>query len=173
MALSNQSRARRDEPEKALIGPQREARRGRKNVEQAPAPGRMFVVGRVLNPEGKPVPNATVMVAARAKALGSDHELEQHGQSHGGGTGNHRWLGVVSPRRTPSFPLQVMIMFGAVALAPGFGAAWVDLDPDAGQPKGDITLRPEQVIQGRLFDVQGRPAAGVEVRFMHGPRRPP
>ena len=32
-----------------------------------------------------------------------------------------------------------------------------DLDPDADQPAADITLRPEQVIQGRLFDVQGRP----------------
>ncbi len=47
--------------------------------------------------------------------------------------------------------------------SPGYGAAWIDLDPDADQPRGEITLRPEQVIQGRLFDVQGRPARGVEV----------
>ncbi len=51
--------------------------------------------------------------------------------------------------------------FGAVALAPGYGAAWVALDPDDFQPTADITLRPEQVIHGRLFDLQGRPVPGV------------
>ena len=47
--------------------------------------------------------------------------------------------------------------FGAVAIAPGYGAGWVELDPDADQPAADIALRPEQVIEGRLFDVNGRP----------------
>ena len=37
-----------------------------------PAPGRMFVVGRVLDPQGKPVPNASVMVYARFTALQLD-----------------------------------------------------------------------------------------------------
>jgi hypothetical protein len=62
-------------------------------------------------------------------------------------------------RTTTSRHYQV----GAVAIAPGYGAGWVELDPDAGQPAADITLRPEQVIRGRLFDVQGRPAQGVDV----------
>ncbi len=35
------------------------------DTSQTPAPGRMFVVGRVLNPRGNPVPGATVMVHAR------------------------------------------------------------------------------------------------------------
>ena len=39
------------------------------------------------------------------------------------------------------------------------------LDPDADQPRGDVSLPREQVIHGRLFDLQGRPAAGVEVRI--------
>ena len=34
---------------------------------EVPGPGRMFVTGRVLDPQGKPVPNATVMVNARIK----------------------------------------------------------------------------------------------------------
>ena len=51
----------------------------------------------------------------------------------------------------------------AIALAPGYGVGWVDVDPDDDQPAADISLRPEQVIQGRLFDLQGRPAQGVAV----------
>ena len=53
--------------------------------------------------------------------------------------------------------------FGAVAIAPGYGAGWIELDPDADRPAADITLRPEHVIQGRLFDLQGRPVAGVTI----------
>ena len=53
--------------------------------------------------------------------------------------------------------------FGAIALAPGHGGGWVELDPDDDQPSADITLRPEQVIQGRLFDLAGRPVPGVTV----------
>ena len=34
---------------------------------------------------------------------------------------------------------------------------------DANQPEAEIRLQPEQVIQGRLFDLQGRPAQSVTV----------
>ena len=54
-------------------------------------------------------------------------------------------------------------MIGAVALAPGFGVGWIDLDIDAELPTAEITLRPEQVIEGRLFDVTGQVAQGVRV----------
>ena len=35
------------------------------DANSKPAPGRMFVVGRVLDPNGKPVPRATVAVYAQ------------------------------------------------------------------------------------------------------------
>ena len=50
-----------------------------------------------------------------------------------------------------------------IALAPGYGIGWTRFDPDAQEPAADIVLRPEQVIEGRLHDVQGRPAQGVVV----------
>ena len=40
------------------------------DANSKPAPGRMFVVGRVLDPNGKPVPGATVAVHARSLTLG-------------------------------------------------------------------------------------------------------
>ena len=126
-----------------------------------PAPGRMFVVGRVLDPQGKPVPGATVTASARDKfsetviALTRPF-LTEIGHVNADGSGKFR---VDAPRTSSSRNGAFM----AIALAPGFGLGWVKIDPDAGQPAADITLQSEQVIQGRLFDVQGRPAAGVAV----------
>ena len=62
--------------------------------------------------------------------------------------------------------------FGAVALAPGYGAGWVELDPDDDQPTADISLRPEQVIHGRLFDLQGRPVPDVTLSVSSIHREP-
>jgi hypothetical protein len=64
---------------------------------------------------------------------------------------------------------------GIAALAPAYGVGWAALDVDAGVPSAEITLRPEQVIAGRLFDVQARPAEGVRVSVeaMGTPRAAP
>ena len=43
-----------------------------KDASPDPGPGRMFVVGRVLDPQGKPVPGATVVIHARNLALAVD-----------------------------------------------------------------------------------------------------
>jgi hypothetical protein len=51
-------------------------------------------------------------------------------------------------------------------MAPGYGAGWIELDPDADAPATDITLRPEQVIRGRLFDLLGQPARDVKLSVM-------
>ena len=126
-----------------------------------PAPGRMFVVGRVLDPQGKPVPNATTMTYARSKANGHSPSMSRMNpipiaDARADGSGRFR---IDAPRTSSSRYDQ----FGASAIAPGYGVGWVELDPDADQPTADITLRPEHVIQGRLFDLQGRPARDVEV----------
>jgi hypothetical protein len=126
----------------------------------------MFVVGRVLDPNGKPVPNATTLVYARSKALGhtpsaSRMEPVPIADARADGSGRFR----IDAPRTSSSRYDT---FGAVAIAPGYGAGWIALDPDADEPTADITLRPEQVIQGRLFDLQGRPARGVTVTARAG-----
>ena len=121
----------------------------------------MFVVGRVLDPQGKPVPNATTMVYAAIKQPGRADAvaaMDTIGDRPGTSDGSGRFR-LDAPRTSSSRHHQI----GAVAIAPGYGAGWVELDPDADQPTADITLRPEQVIQGRLFDLQGRPAQGVTV----------
>ncbi len=135
--------------------------RGRPAKPKESQPGRMIVVGRVLDPQGKPVPNATTMVYAALKQPGrwrparaDGTDSDRRGESDGSGR-----FRLDAARTSSSIHEQV----GAVAIAPGYGAGWVDLDLDADQPTADITLRPEQVIQGRLFDLQGRPVQGVSV----------
>jgi RNA polymerase sigma factor (sigma-70 family) len=129
----------------------------------SPAPGRMFVVGRVLDPQGKPVPGASVMVHARVRqsrdAFGPGIEGLSPvviGHTDADGSGRFR---LDAPRTSSSRNNE----FVAVALAPGYGIGWAELDPNADQPDAEIRLNPEQVIQGRLFDLHGRPAQDVTV----------
>jgi RNA polymerase sigma factor (sigma-70 family) len=148
-----------DAPGSSPAGPQAPVAAKPDDADPKPAPGRMFVVGRVLDPSGKPVPGASIMVHAQDMAIGRPPYLSQRhsipiGDARADGSGRFR----LDAPRTSSSRHDA---FGAVALAPGYGAGWVELDPDDDQPAADITLRPEQVIRGRLFDVQGRPAPDV------------
>src|SRR4051794_7399796 len=123
----------------------------------------MFVVGRVLDPQGNRLPGASTLVFARSTSFGGAFGLDRFspspiGNGHTDGEGQFR-LDI------PRLSASRFDNFGAVALAPGYGAEWVDLDPDAEQPAAEIRLRPEQPIQGRLLDEQGNPARGVEVRI--------
>ncbi len=135
------------------------------------APGRMFVVGRVLDPHGKTVPGASVMVYGSPKqpdGRPGENAPAAIGQAACDEMGRYR---LDAPRLSSA----THFMVGAAAIAPGYGTGWVNLDVDADQPVADITLRPEQVIRGRLFDVQGRPAPGVKVSVegMGHPQRGP
>ena len=126
-----------------------------------PAPGRMIVVGRVLDPEGKPVPNASAMVYASLKQPGrADQSGGMAGLPIGEARSDPSGRFRIDAARTSS---SIHEEAGVVAITPGYGAGWVALDLDADQPKAEITLRPEQVISGRVFGIQGQPVAGVRV----------
>ncbi|MGP0065668.1 MAG: hypothetical protein ACLQGP_18950 [Isosphaeraceae bacterium] len=151
--------ARDDEPKTSPAGAQTPVAVKPEDADPKPAPGRMFVVGRVLDSSGKPVPGASVMVHARNMAPGPPPYMSPRysipiGEARADGSGRFR---LDAPRTSSSRHER----FGAVALAPGHGAGWVELDPDDEQPTADISLRPERVIHGRLFDLQGQPAPGV------------
>jgi RNA polymerase sigma factor (sigma-70 family) len=132
--------------------------------EPRPAPGRMFVVGRVLDPAGKPVRNAMTMVYAATKQPGSAgggsvERMKPSALGHAQSDDSGRFQ-IDAPRTSSSRHHRM----GVVAIAPGYGAGWVEVDPAADRPTANISLTPEQVISGRLFDAVGRSVAGVEVR---------
>jgi hypothetical protein len=127
-----------------------------------PTTGRMFVIGRVFDPQGKPVANASVMVYARSIGLRIFDPAERAypkelGRASSDSAGRFQ---ADIPRTSSSSHDE----FGAVALASGYGAGWVgSLDTDSDQPIADITLRSEQAVHGRLFDLQGQPAHNVKL----------
>jgi hypothetical protein len=128
----------------------------------APAPGRMFVDGRVLDPSGKPAASVPVDLIGRSRTpkLGADQQMAPYEVLGRGATDGDGRFHLEAPRTSSSRFFDVI----AIGVAAGFGLGWAELNPDAEQPAGDIRLRPEQVVRVRLVDVRGMPAAGVEVR---------
>ena len=149
------------EPNRARAADQASTETRAHDLTAPPARGRMKVSGRVLDPEGKPVPNASVMVYGASKQSGDTIRFGRSapaplGQANCDGSG--RFL-----LEMPRISAATHHMVGAAALAAGYGLGWVDLDVDADAPAAEITLRPEQAIQGRLFDIKGQFAQGVRV----------
>jgi RNA polymerase sigma factor (sigma-70 family) len=128
-------------------------------------PGRLTVSGRVLDAAGKPASGAPIDLVgvSRTPAAGTDVEKDAFvllGQATADAEGRFRIdpAGVSSARF-----LDVYILAGAPGPSSGFGCLRVH--PDAGEAALDLRLRPEQLIRGRLVDLSGEPAAGVEVSF--------
>jgi protocatechuate 3,4-dioxygenase beta subunit len=135
-----------------------------------PVSGRMFVVGRVLDPDGKPVRGAVVDVYTRFRTanVGAGDEAREKltllGQGRSDDDGRYR-LDAIRTASTRVYQVS------AVAAAPGYGLGWAVLNPDAQEPAAEIRLLPERTYRIQLSDVTGAPAKGVEVQVLRIGRR--
>jgi RNA polymerase sigma factor (sigma-70 family) len=127
-----------------------------------PDPARMTVVGRVLDPGGKPVAGAPIEVVGlpRNPLLDRDENAFRLVLLGRGETGPDGRFRLEAPRTSTVGYFSAH----AMSAAPGCGLGWVNLNVDAPEPAAEIRLRPEKPIRGRLVDVNGQPAAGVELR---------
>jgi protocatechuate 3,4-dioxygenase beta subunit len=131
------------------------------NEPNRAAPGRMIVAGRVLDPVGKPMAAVPVDILGRPRRLfvtaARNDRLVLLGQGVTDADGRFR----LDAARTSSAGFFEVY---AVVSAPGHGCGWAVLNPDSAEPAAELRLKPEQVIRGRLVDLNGQPAAGVELR---------
>jgi hypothetical protein len=89
------------------------------------------------------------------------------GRAAADGDGRFR---LIVPRTAPLPLRQVRLVAGGT----GFGLAWKGLDAKAESVEVDIRLPAEQVVRGRIVDLQGEPVAGARIlvtELTHWPAR--
>jgi hypothetical protein len=135
-------------------------------LRQDTAPGQMTVTGRVLEPTGKPVVGIPVDIVGqfRTPRVGADERMGAYVILGHGATDAHGRFKFEAARASSARVYDIYALAGA---SPGAGFGCIKLNPDAEQPAAEIRLRPEQGIRGKLVDVNGQPAAGVEVQVDH------
>ncbi len=154
--------ARNDEPNPSPPG----LRPGQALTQQAASsrqdPDQVTIHGRVLAPDGKPVPGARVAVVAMPPPLPQGRlvrELEHYevlGSAAADADGRFR---VDFPRIATD-----RVGLNLVAGATGWALTGKYIGDDLPRSPLTITMEPERIVRGRLFDVQGQPIAGVPVR---------
>ena len=138
----------------------------RPNREPAATAARMTVTGRVLGPDGQPAAGACRSTSSGRPARrprvptwsGRLTSCSARARPTATAASASRRPAPRRPASSRSTPWPA-----APGPAPRFGC--VKLHPDAEQPAAEIHLQPEQVIRGKLVDVNGQPAAGVEVQL--------
>jgi protocatechuate 3,4-dioxygenase beta subunit/5-hydroxyisourate hydrolase-like protein (transthyretin family) len=102
------------------------------------------VSGRVLNPAGKPVAGAELLL------LGEKKPLQKAGSTDAEGR-----FTVAAPRGERGASL--------VTRAPGFGIDFIDLGSLKGAEKVTLRLVKDHAIRGRVIDTEGKPVRGATV----------
>ncbi|MHB1561005.1 MAG: sigma factor-like helix-turn-helix DNA-binding protein [Isosphaeraceae bacterium] len=120
------------------------------------------VRGRVLDPDGKPVGGAQVLLSVPQVGL----------------TGEPQRLGTTSPdgqfdiripksaiERPLDRPEGPNVLSAIVAFSPGLGPDWELIDAKRVNEPMTLRLRPDDVpVEGRIITLEGRPAEGVSAR---------
>jgi hypothetical protein len=125
----------------------------------------MTVTGRVLGPDGKPVASAGVAVLAwqvlhQSYQSSFEDPAWQRGATPGRTGADAEGKFRLTIKVPPGPPLPTMRV---LAGARGLGIAWALLDPKAESAEVELRLPAEQVVRGRVVDLQGEPVAGARV----------
>jgi RNA polymerase sigma factor (sigma-70 family) len=160
-ALLHQAPARPKERPGASKAPARAPAKQPERPAAPPANEQTFIRGRVLDKEGRPLAQARAAILGlpRRRILMGMRLLDKKilGRAQAGADGRFR-LSVNRKRLAPYGRLYLL------AGAAGHGLAWQEVKPGGGRAETVVRLPKEKVIRGRVRDLQGLPAAGIEVR---------
>jgi RNA polymerase sigma factor (sigma-70 family) len=131
--------------------------------QSKPAMARLSCQGRVLSPEGKPVP--------RAKVLFVRHFFNEHGDpgddlaAHGLTGADGRFQLIVPPSGHHEGERATRGML--LAVAPGHGPGWLTIARPEQAREATVKLVKDDVpLVGRVVDLDGKPTAGASVRVL-------
>jgi RNA polymerase sigma factor (sigma-70 family) len=132
--------------------------------------GKVPITGRVLDDHGKPIKDAQVAVIMRPRRRLHAWEWANFAFDMADTVGNDSQgrFQVDAPAPTdrvlePVTPPWPRDETALVVGAPGHGVAWQSLEGQSEPSQAVISLPAEQVLHGRLIDLQGQPAAGVQI----------
>jgi RNA polymerase sigma factor (sigma-70 family) len=126
-------------------------------------PEMMSVTGHVLDPEGKPLTGARLTVLAGTQRVLRSGGLRREQQVLSQGTSDREGQFRLTVPRTSSLPNGEI---DVVATHDRYGLAWQSFDADAAQPTVVVHLHPEQILRGRLIDLQGQPVVGAKLQIV-------
>lgn len=122
-----------------------------------------IVSGLVRNSDGKPAASAFLAVVAF------------NVQPKPGATDLSAWPEVLAEGTTTAdgkFKLQLGKVTSKTHISPSLlartknsGVVWERLDLDAAEADVTLKLKPQQLLQGRLVDIEGQPVAGVPIKL--------
>jgi RNA polymerase sigma factor (sigma-70 family) len=106
------------------------------------------VSGQVLNPAGKPVAGAELILVGGKKPLQELGRTDNDGRFTVAAPRGQRWVNLI-------------------ARAPGFGIDFIDLGTLKGADKVELRLIKDHPVRGRVIDTEGKPVSGVRVSVKH------
>jgi len=128
-------------------------------------PGKVTVRGRVLAPDGRPVPGAKLYRAPAIYYLSRPYVSHEYATT--GPDGRFQFL-ADRWAQLPLFGYQKSLYERTVvaAAAPNYGVAWVEVPP--GGRSDDLTLQlvDDQPITGQILDLEGKPVPGATLQVL-------
>ncbi len=120
-----------------------------------------IITGQVLDPSGKPMPDAQVAIVGQSRRPTpsgnfSDEGLKTFGLAKSDAQGRFR---LTAPRLSSAAYYAAYVL----AAADGHGLGWQPVGLDVELPDISIRLPQEQVVHGRVVDAKGQPAANAKV----------
>jgi hypothetical protein len=134
----------------------------------------MTISGRLVGPDDKPVAGGQVAVVV-AQYRRSERPMETGFQNAVGGldwepklfgtakTDEEGRFRLSGPRYSASRPYTRAILFAA---GPDYGLTLHPVDHARLHQETIVRLQPEQIVRGRLIDLQGQPAVGVTLHYV-------